>query len=100
MPQNILLNGKKVDQLLTGGKDTKVPKYTLRDIKTNETWDVTCSWNELQTILDEMPDVVKELSTPAFCGNTMSNLRRAGSGWQDVLNGIKKNSGAGNKIKT
>ena len=100
MLQNILLNGKKVDQLLTGGKDTKVPKYTLRDIKTNETWDVTCSWNELQTILDEMPDVVKELSTPAFCGNTMSNLRRAGSGWQDVLNGIKKNSGAGNKIKT
>ena len=100
MSQNILLNGKKVDQLLTGGKDTKVPKYTLRDIKTNETWDVTCSWNELQTILDEMPGVVKELSTPAFCGHTMSNLRRAGSGWQDVLNGIKKNSGAGNKIKT
>ena len=95
-----MLNGKKVDQLLTGGKDTKVPKYTLRDIKTNETWDVTCSWNELQTILDEMPDVVKELSTPAFCGNTMSNLRRAGSGWQDVLSGIKKASGAGNKIKT
>ena len=100
MLQNILPNGKKVDQLLTGGKDTKVPKYTLRDIKTNETWDVTCSWNELQTILDEMPNVVKELSTPAFCCNTMSNLRRAGSGWQDVLNGIKKASGAGNKIKT
>ena len=100
MSQSILQNGKKVDQLLTGGKDIKVPKYTLRDIKTNNTWDVTCSWDELQIILDEMPDVVKELSTPSFCGNTMSNLRRAGSGWQDVLNGIKKNSGDGNKIKT
>lgn len=77
-----------------------MPKYTLKDTKTNKTWDITCSWDELQTILDEMPDVVKELSTPSFCGNTMSNLRRAGSGWQDVLNGIKKGSGAGNNIKT
>ena len=77
-----------------------MPKYTLRDIKTNKTWDVTCSWDELQTILDEMPDVVKDLSTPAFAGNTVSNLRRAGSEWNDHLSRIKKGSGSSNTIKT
>tara|TARA_A100001388_G_scaffold223723_1_gene174566 strand:- start:131 stop:364 length:234 start_codon:yes stop_codon:yes gene_type:complete len=77
-----------------------VPKYTLRDIKTNKTWDVTCSWDELQIILDEMPDVVKDLSTPAFAGNTMSNLRRAGSEWNDHLSRIKKGSAKDNTIKT
>jgi len=60
---------------------------------------VTCSFDDLAQYLKD-DDIVKVLSTPAFAGNTMSNLRRAGSGWQDVLNGIKKGSGAGNNIKT
>ena len=76
-----------------------MPKYTLRRISTNEEWDVTCSFDDLAQYLED-DDIVKVLSTPAFAGNTMSNLRRAGSGWQDVLNGIKKGSGAGNNIKT
>jgi len=67
-----------------------MPTYTLRDTKTNETWDIKCSWDELQIILDESPDVVKDLSTPNFAGNTMSNLRRAGSEWNDHLTKIKK----------
>lgn len=95
-----MLNGNGAGHSQIGGKDIKVPKYTLRDIKTNKTWDVTCSWDELQTILDEMPDVVKDLSTPAFAGNTVSNLRRAGSEWNDHLSRIKKGSGSSNTIKT
>ena len=38
-----------------------MPSYTLKDIKNNHTWDVVCSWDELQTVLDEMPDVVQVL---------------------------------------
>ena len=76
-----------------------MPKYTLKRISTNEEWDVTCSFDELAQYLED-DDITKVLSTPAFAGNTMSNLRRAGSGWQDVLNGIKKGSGRGNNIKT
>lgn len=77
-----------------------MPKYTLRDTKTNQTWDITCSWDDLQTILDEMPDVVKDLSTPSFASDTVSTLRRAGSEWNDHLSRIKKGSGRGNNIKT
>jgi hypothetical protein len=77
-----------------------MPKYTLKRISTGEEWDVTCSFDELAHHLSIDDDIVKVLSTPAFAGNTMSNLRRAGSEWQDHLGRIKKGSGSGNTIKT
>lgn len=76
-----------------------MPKYTLKRISTGEEWDVTCSFDDLAQHLQD-DDVTKVLSTPAFASNTVSNLRRAGSGWQDVLGKIKKGSGSGNTIKT
>ena len=54
-----------------------MPLYTLKDIKTRDTWEVTCSWNELQETLDTMPD-----------------------GWKEVLNKVKSGSGRDNTIKT
>ena len=80
-------------------EERSVPKYTLKRISTGEESDVTCSFDNLAQHLED-DDITKVLSTPAFASNTVSNLRRAGSGWQDVLGKIKKGSGAGNTIKT
>lgn len=77
-----------------------MPIYTLRDIKTNKVWDVTCTWDELQTILDELPDVVKELSTPKIVSGVGSLHSKVPDGFRDKLNHIKKGSGRGNTIKT
>jgi len=77
-----------------------MPTYTLRDIKTNKVWDVNCSWDELQTILDEMPDVIKELSTPKIVSGVGSLHSKVPDGFRDKLNQIKKGSGQGNTIKT
>jgi len=77
-----------------------MPTYTLRDIKTNKVWDVNCSWDELQIILDELPDVVKELSTPKIVSGVGSLHSKVPDGFRDKLNQIKKGSGQGNTIKT
>lgn len=77
-----------------------MPTYTLRDIKTNKTWDIRCSWDELQIILDEMPDVVKELSTPLIVSGVGNLHSKVPDGFKDKLNQIKKGSSKDNTIKT
>lgn len=77
-----------------------MPTYTLRDIKTNDQWDVHCSYDELQTILDEMPDVIKVLSTPKIVTSVGTLHGKIPDGFKDKLNQIKKGSGRGNTIKT
>ena len=77
-----------------------MPTYTLRDIKTNNQWDVVCSYDELQTILDEMPDVIKVLSTPKIVTGVGTLHGKVPDGFKDKLNQIKKGSGQGNTIKT
>lgn len=76
-----------------------MPKYTLKRLSTGEEWDVNVPYDDLAQHLED-DDVVKVLSSPKFASNTMSNLRRAGSEWNDLLKGIKKASGKDNTIKT
>jgi hypothetical protein len=76
-----------------------MPTYTLRDIKTNNEWDVVCSYNELQTILDELPDVIKVLSTPKIVTGVGSLHSKVPDGFRDKLKQIKKGSGRGDTIK-
>ena len=76
-----------------------MPVYNLKDEKTGERYEVFCTWDELQTMLSELPDVKQELSTPSFSGAGLKdNISRAGSGWTDLMKRIKKNSGRENKI--
>jgi len=77
-----------------------MPTYGIKRKSTEEEWEVICSWNELQKILEEDEDLVQMLSTPSFAGASMSNLRAAGDNWKDLLNKIKKGSGEGNTINT
>jgi len=76
-----------------------MPTYTLRDVKNNNQWDVNCSYEELQTILNEMPDVIKVLSTPKIVSGVGSLQSKVPDGFKDKLNQIKKGSGEGNTIK-
>lgn len=76
-----------------------MPIYTLHRKSTDEYFDVNMKFDDLAQLLED-DDVERVLSTPHFAGNTVSNLRRAGSEWQNHLNRIKKGSGSGNTIKT
>ena len=77
-----------------------MPTYTLIDIKTQAQWDVNCSWNELQEMLDNSPDLVKVLSTPNFSHSGVGSLlSKTDDGWKDRLKQIKDGSGKGNTIK-
>jgi hypothetical protein len=78
-----------------------MPTYTLKDIKTQQQWDVVCSYDELQNTLDNSPDLIRVLSTPNFShSGTKDNITKAGGEWRDLLGQIKKGSGKGNTIKT
>ena len=78
-----------------------MPTYTVKDIKTQQQWDVDCSWNELQEMLDNSPDLIKVLSTPHFVSSTKSHANsNTSDGWKDLLGRIKKGSGKNNTIKT
>ena len=76
-----------------------MPNYTLRNIKTKESFIVTCSYTELQKMLEEDKDLVQMLVTPTVIGGTGSLLSKTSDGWKDHLKEIKKGSGKGNTIK-
>lgn len=77
-----------------------MPSYTLKDIKSGDTWDVLCSYDELQKIIDEMPDVVQVLSAPKIVSGVGSLHSKVPSGFKDVLNKIKSGSARNNSIRT
>jgi hypothetical protein len=77
-----------------------MPTYTLRNIKTSNEWDVICSYDELQTILDETSDVVRVLSAPKIVTGVGTLHGKIPDGFKDKLNQIKKGSGRNNTIRT
>ena len=79
--------------------ETVMPTYTLKDLKTNDTWEVFCSWDELQIILNEMPNVQQVMSAPKIVSGQGSLLSKTDNGWKDNLQRIIDGSGSGNTIK-
>ena len=77
-----------------------MPVYTLKDLKSAEQWDVTCSWDELQMMLSEQPDVKQVLSAPKIVSSRMGNNDlKVPDGFKDLLkNKVKKGSGKGNTV--
>ena len=86
-------------KLLTGGKDFKVPNYTIRNIKTKESFIVNCSYIELQEKLNADSDLIQMLVMPAIIGGAGSLLSKTDDGWKDNLKRIKEGSGKNNTIK-
>jgi len=76
-----------------------MPQYTMRDIKTKEEFDVTCTWTEMQDLLKENPNLIQKLSTPKIISGRMGGMK-VPDGFTDLKKQIKKNSGRGNTIKT
>lgn len=78
-----------------------MPTYTLKDIKTNEQWDIQCSYDDLQNILDAQDNIIRVLTPPNFVSSLKTHANsNTSDGWKDLLGRIKKGSGKGNTIKT
>ena len=65
-----------------------MPTYTLKDIKNNNTWDVICSWKELQITLDEIPDVIHVISAPKIISERGTNIK-VDDGFREVMSRVK-----------
>jgi hypothetical protein len=75
-----------------------MPVYTVKNKETEEVVDVNCPYIELEEFLKENHEWIQLLKMPATIGGTVSTLRQAGQGWQDVLSKIKKGSGKENNV--
>lgn len=75
-----------------------MPVYTVKNKETEEVVDVNCPYTELEEFLKENQEWIQLLKMPATIGGTVSTLRQAGQGWQDVLSKIKKGSGKENNV--
>ena len=96
--QSTLLNGNGKDQLLTGGKDIKVPKYTVKPLSGGEEYDIDCKSDDLDEYLKKN-GLVKVIKFPGIVSHQGSLLSKTDNGWKDVLKSVKKASGKGNTIK-
>ena len=93
-----MLNGNGVEKLHHGGKDIKVPKYTVKPLEEGDEYDIECSADELQDYLKKH-NCIKVLKVPGIVGHTGSLISKTDQGWKDNLKRIKANSGKGNTIK-
>lgn len=76
-----------------------MPVYTLKNTKTEETWEVVCSWTELQNQLNEQPDVKQVLKPPKVISGRMGSKDvKVPDGFKDLQKRIKQGSGRGNTI--
>ena len=75
-----------------------MPTYTLRNKKTEEMWQVICSYDEMKRKLDEDIELVPVF--PKIVSGVGSLLSKTDDGWKDSLKRIKSGSGKGNTIKT
>jgi hypothetical protein len=76
-----------------------MPKYTLRDIKNDQEWDIWCTYEELQETLDNMPDVINVIGAPMIVTQAGSTLSRTSSDWRNHLDKIKK-ANPGSKVNS
>lgn len=69
-----------------------MPTYTLKDIKSNQTWDIVCSWKDLQVKLDEMPDLIHVITAPKIIGERGTNIK-VDDGFREVMSRVKDSAG-------
>ena len=77
-----------------------MPVYTLKNLQTEEEWDVVCSWDELKATLEEDSNLQQVLKPLKIISGRMGNSdMKVPDGFKDLLkNKIKKGSGKGNSI--
>lgn len=67
-----------------------MPVYTLKDLKTNKEWDVNCSFEELERILDEIPDTQRVWKPNQFITQAGSTMSRTDTDFRSHLKSLKK----------
>ena len=77
-----------------------MPSYTMINLETSEEEDMILSLSERDTLLAE-GKYKQKLTTAKFVSGVGDTARKAaGSGWNDVLDKVKKGSARGNTINT
>ena len=75
-----------------------VPTYTLKNIKSNEKWDVICSWNNLQEMLTHDPEIIQVPCAPRFVSSNGDMFGKTPDGFKDLKRRMKSGSGRGNTV--
>ena len=68
-----------------------MPTYTLSRKSTGEQWDEFCSYDELNKILEQDEDIVRQLSTPLIVSGVGGVLSKTDDGW-GINDGQKDNA--------
>tara|TARA_B100001063_G_C16501139_1_gene422108 strand:+ start:294 stop:554 length:261 start_codon:yes stop_codon:yes gene_type:complete len=78
-----------------------MPIYTVRrdSEKAEKSWEVSCSWKELQDMLEEYK-LVQVLSAPKIVESTGGVLSKTPDSWKEHLGRIKKGAGRRSTIRT
>ena len=77
-----------------------MPTYDIQNKKTGEVKEIFCSYNDREKELKKHgKDWEYIVGAPRISHDTIHPIKRAGSGWNDVLKGIKKASGKDNTIE-
>ena len=66
-----------------------MPTYIITDTKTKRTFDVFCSWEELQTMLKAKPHWVKGITAAAIVGDHVT--AKTDGGMKEVFSKIAEN---------
>jgi hypothetical protein len=74
-----------------------MPTYTLRNNKTDETWQVLCSYQDMKKQLNDVVELVPVM--PNIVSGVGNLHGKTDDGWKDNLQRIKSGSGKGNTIK-
>ena len=75
-----------------------MPTYMLRNKRTDETWQVLCTYDEMKERLIDEVELVPVF--PNIVSGVGSLLSKTDDGWKETLKRIKSGSGKGNTIKT
>jgi hypothetical protein len=74
-----------------------MPTYEFQNEKTGEVKEMYMTYDEKKDFLEKNPEWKYIIAATGISYHgPISNTRRAGSGWNDVLKGIKKASGKNN----
>ncbi len=77
-----------------------MPTYDIQNKKTGEVKEIFCSYADKEkTLKKEGKDWEYLIGAPRISFDTINPIKRAGSGWNDVLKGIKKASAKDNTIE-
>lgn len=74
-----------------------MPIYTLQNVDTQETWDVHCSYKQLQKMLKD-PKIEHVFKAPNIIGSRDGSVR-VPDGFKDLKKRMKKQAGSGNTIR-